>query len=81
MSHKSVSRWVAKLKASKQDLKDAACSGRPPTTTTKSNIKKTTDLLHQDARYIVWDLAGLANFLLGRVHGILRKHLKLRLID
>ena len=49
MSHRSVCRWVAKFKASQQDLEDAACSGRPPTTTTKSNIKKITDLLNQDA--------------------------------
>ena len=40
MSHRSVCRWVAiyKLKAGQHDLKDSAHSGRPPTTTTKSNI-------------------------------------------
>ena len=50
MSHRSVCRWVANFKAGQQDLKDASLSGRPPTTTTKSNIKKITDLLNQDAR-------------------------------
>ena len=49
MSHRSVCRWGAKFKAAQQDLKDAAHSGRPPTTITKSNIKKITDLLNQDA--------------------------------
>ena len=48
MSHRSVCRWVAKFKA-----------GRPQTTTTKSNIKKFTELLNQDVRYTVRDLARL----------------------
>ena len=82
MSHRSVCRWEAKFKAGQQDLKDSARSGRPPTTTaTKSNIKKITDLLNQNARYTVRALARLANFSLARVHGILRKHLKLRKIN
>ena len=36
-----------------------------------------TDLLNQDAHYTVRGLAQLVNFSLARVHGILRKHLKL----
>ena len=43
----SVCRRVAVFKAGQQDLKDAARLGRRPTTTTKSNIKKITDLLYQ----------------------------------
>ena len=81
MSHRLVCRWVAKLKAGQQDLKDAARSRRPLTSTTKNNIKKITDLLNQDARYTVKDLARLANFSLARVHGILRKHFELGQIN
>ena len=44
MSHRSVCKWVAKVMDDQQDLKDAARSGRPPITPTKSNIKKITDL-------------------------------------
>ena len=62
MSHMSVCRSVAKFKAGEQDPKDAARSGRPPTTTTKSNTKKIIDLLSQDVRYAVRDLVRLANF-------------------
>ena len=51
MSHRSFCRRVAKFNADRQDLKDAARSGRPPTTTTKSNINKITDLLNQDGQY------------------------------
>ena len=40
MSHRSVCMWVAKFKAGQQDLKDAARSGRPPTTTTKVTLRK-----------------------------------------
>ena len=51
MSHTSVCRWVAtsKFKAGQKDLTDAAGSNRPPTTAIKSNMKKITDLLNQDA--------------------------------
>ena len=52
MSYRSVCRWVAKFKADQQDLKVAAHSGRPPTTSTKSKVKKITDLLNQDDRSI-----------------------------
>ena len=81
MSHRSVCRWVAKFKAHQQDLKDAARTGRPQTTTTKSNMKQITDLLNKDARYTVRDLTRLANFSVARVLGILRRHLKLRKIN
>ena len=53
MSHRTVCRWVAKLSAGQQQLKDAARPGRPATTTTKgykSNILKT------DARFTVRQL-------------------------
>ena len=64
MSHRSVCRWGAKFKAGRQDLKDAARLGCPPpaTTTSKSNIKKITDLLNLDTQNTVTDLTQLANF-------------------
>ena len=70
MSHWSVCRWVSKFNAGQKDLR-AVRSGRPPPTTTKSNIKKIIDLLNQDARYTVKDLARLVTFSLARVLGIL----------
>ena len=75
MSHRSVCRWVPKFKADQHNLKDVARSVRPPTTATKSYIKKITDSLNKDARYTLRDLARFANFSLAQVHGILRKHL------
>ena len=78
MSHTSICRWVARFKAGQQDLNDAAHSGHLPSTTTKSDITKITDLRNQDARYIETDLARFANFFLARVYGAFRKHLKLK---
>ena len=40
MSHRTVCRWVAKLSAGQQQLKDAARPGRPATAMTKGNIEK-----------------------------------------
>ena len=57
MSNRCVCRWVAKFKAGQQDLRDAARSDFPLTTTTKSHIEKITNLLNQDAGYTVRDLA------------------------
>ena len=62
-------RWVAKVKAGQLDLKDAAHSGRPQTST-KSNIKKITDLLNQTARYTV---KGFRDFILGPISTIERQ--------
>ena len=53
MSRRSVCKRVGKLTAVRKDLKDAALLGRPPPSTTKSNIKKVTNLLNQDGRYFV----------------------------
>ena len=39
----------SKFMAGQKNLKDAARSGRHPNTTTKSDIKKITDALNQDA--------------------------------
>ena len=66
MSHRSVFKWVSKFTANRILFR----LGRPPTTTTKSNILKITDLLNQDARYTVRDLERLANFSLARVNSI-----------
>ena len=40
MSHRTICRWVAKFSAGQQQMKDAARTGRPATTTTKGNIEK-----------------------------------------
>ena len=49
MSHRYVCMWVAKSIAGQQDLKDAARLGHPPTTNTKSNIKKTRCLFKKQS--------------------------------
>ena len=68
MSNRSVCSLSFKFKAGKQDLKDAAHSGRLPTTTTKSNIKKITDLLNQDAGYTIRNLARFDFFSMSSWH-------------
>ena len=81
MSHRTVCRWVAKIRAGQQQLKDAARPGRPATTTTKGNIEKIRNILKTDARFTVRQLARMTNLSLARVHAILKKHLKVRKIN
>ena len=80
MSHRTVCRWVAKFSAGQQ-LKDGARPDRPATTTTKGNIKKIQNILKNDARFTVRQLARMTNFSLARVYGILKKHFKVRKIN
>ena len=81
MSHRTVCRWVAKFSAWRQQLKDAACPGRPATTTAKGSIEKIQNILKTNARFTRRQLARMTNLLLARVHAILKKHLKVRKIN
>ena len=81
MSHRTVCRRVAKFSAWQQQLKDAARTGRPATTTTKGNIEKIRNILKTDARFTVRQLARTKNLSLARVLANLKKHLKVRKIN
>ena len=78
MSYMTICRWVARFKSGHQQLKDAAHTGRPATTTTKQNISRIRQILEKDARYTVRQLARMTSLTLARVHWILKKHLELR---
>ena len=73
----SICRWVAQFKSGNQQLKDAAHIGRPATTTTKHNIERIRQILENDARYTVRQLARMTNLSLARVHCILKQYLEL----
>ena len=81
MSHRTTyNRGVAKLRTGQRQLKDAY-TGRPATTTSKGNIEKIRNMRKKDVRFTIRQLAGMTNSSLARVHGILKKHLKLRKIN
>ena len=40
MSFSTICRWVAKFQSGQQQLKDAACPGRPVTSMTPKNVEK-----------------------------------------
>ena len=61
LSHRTVCRWVAKISAGQQQLKDAARPGRPATTTTNGNIEKIQNILKTDARFTIRQLARMTN--------------------
>ena len=81
MSYMTICRWVARFKSGHQQLKDAAHTGRPATTTTKHNIELIRQILEKDARYTVRQLAKMTGLSLARIHCILKKHLKLGKIN
>ena len=81
--YRSVCRWVAKFSAGQQQLKDAARPGRPATTTTKGNIEKKSEIsskLMLDSRRFK-TIGSNDKLVVSRVHGILKKQLKVRKIN
>ena len=66
-----------KFKADQRDLKDAACLGRPRTTTTKSNVKKITGCsIHRKVSSTIGEL-----FLYTSSWHFRKTHLKFRKIN
>lgn len=66
-----VLKLVAKFKTGYEQLKDAACQGRPSTVTTNYNTAKINQILQIDARYTVMQMFLMTNLPLEPVHGIL----------
>jgi len=81
MSYMTICRWVARFKSGHQQLKDAAHTGRPATTTTKHNIERIRQILEKDARYTVRQLARMTSWPLAHVHCILKNDLQVRKIN
>jgi transposase len=75
VSYMTVCRLVGRFKSGHQQLKDAAHTGGPATTTTKHNLERIRQILKKDTRYTVRQLARMTNLLLACVHCILKKHL------
>ena len=64
----------------KASVKDAARSDRKKTMVTARNIKRIKDFISQDGKYTHQDIVRILKFSKGKVHNILKKHLKLRTI-
>ena len=74
----SVFRWHKKFKMGKTDLNDGPRPGQPRRATTKANVAAVSDMIKQDARFTVQEIADKVGISSGTVYTILTKELKLR---
>ena len=61
MPYRTICRWIAKSRSGQEQLKNAPHTGSPATTTTRSNIEKSQNIIQKDARFTVRQLARLTN--------------------
>ena len=78
VSYVTVWRWFRRFKGGLELVKDAPRSGRKKSVITPKNIQKVKDLIAQDARYTVGDIARYVGISVGPAHIILKKILKVR---
>ena len=70
VSKRSVFRWHKKFKGGKTDLKDEPRPGQQRKADTKANVAAVADMVKQDARFTVKEIADSAGVSLGTVHKI-----------
>ena len=75
---RTVFRWVKTFKAGKFSVEDDTRPGRPKTSVTKANIVAVKNVVKQDARLSVKDIASCTGISEGSVQTILKKRLNLR---
>ena len=73
VSYETVRRWKKNFDSGEESIKNAPKSGRPVTASCNKNILKITELLKNDARYTVRDIARIVGISLATVHFVLKK--------
>ena len=77
-SFTTVKYWAAEFKRGRKSLGDDECSGRPKTATTDENVAKVQQMVLDDSRIKVRDIAAVMNMSIERVCHILNQHLGMR---
>ena len=80
MSYDTVRRWKNKFESGVESIKNAPNSGRPKFASRKEIVSKLKEIIDEDARFTVCDIARKVGISLSTVHLILKKHLKVQKI-
>ena len=72
MSNDTVRRWKNKLESGVESIKNAPKSGRPKFASRKEIVSKIKEIIKEDARFTVRDIARNAGISLSMVHLILK---------
>ena len=81
MSYETVCRWKKKFDNGVESVENARRSGRPKSATCDKNVTKIQEILQNDARYTLQDLARISGISRSRIQFILKKILKVRKIS
>ena len=81
VSYETVCRWKKKFDNGVESVENARRSGRPKSATCDKNVTKIQEILQNDARYTLQDLARISGISRSRIQFILKKILKVRKIS
>ena len=81
VSKKTVYNWIEKLKQGRDSLEDDSRSGRPSTSVNQHSIARVEELLEEDRRLTVSDIAEKVYISEGSAHTILHERLGLRWVS
>ena len=76
MSYDTVRSWKNKFKSGVESIKNAPKSGRSKFASRKEIVSKIKEIIEEDARFTVRDIARKVGISLSKAHLILKKHLK-----
>lgn len=79
-AERTVADWAARFRAGRQSLKDDPRSGRPTTVVTSEMINLVEEVVVEDPRSSVADIATLCGISVGSAHQILVENLRMRKI-
>ena len=80
MSYDTVRHCENKFESGVESIKNAPKSGRPKFASPKKIVSKIKEIIEEDARFTVRDIARKVGISLSTIHLILKKHLKFRKI-
>ena len=80
MSYDTVKSWKNKFESGVESIKNAPKSGRPKFASRKEIVSKINEIIKEDARFTVRNIAQKVVISQSTVHLILKKHLKVRKI-
>ena len=78
VSYETVRRWRKKFHTGTKSVKDATKSERLVTATGKTNVSNVREIIENDGRYMIHDIAKAVGISLLRVYLILKRILKVR---
>ena len=81
VSYDTVRRWKKKSGSGVETIINAPKSSRPKSASRKEIVSKIKEIIEEDARFTVRDIARKVGISLSTVHLILKKHLKVRKIS